>query len=126
MKRIITAIILLSVSVVFSFVSNHLIIKEINDFSALTKELTELSKSGNTADLSHKTEVITNKWKNSEWIFHTFATSEYVTEAEESIEMLSYLLNQGLEDEFKAKCAEAYNNVQTIRENEMITFENIF
>lgn len=126
MKRIIAAVLMLFLSVTFSFVSNHLIIKKINVFSALTKELVELSKSGNTADLMQKTQIVTDKWRSSEWIFHTFATSEYVTEAEESIEMLSSLLNQGLEDEFKARCAEAYNNIQTIKENEMISFENIF
>lgn len=126
MKRIIAAIALLSVSVTFSFVSNRFIIKKINDFSALSKELVELSKNGYSDELMQKTKIITEEWKNSEWVFHTLATSEYVTEAEESIEILYSLLNQGLEEEFKAKCAEAYNNIQTIKENETITFENIF
>ena len=39
----------------------------------------------------------------------------------------SYMpLLTSIEEEFKAKCAEAYNNIQTIKENETITFENIF
>ncbi len=126
MKRIITAIVLLSVSVVFSFVSNYLIIKKIDDFSASMNELVELSKTKNTVEIKKKTEMIINEWKNSEWIFHTFVTSEYATDAEKSIEMLSELLSQGLEDEFKFQCAEAYNNIHTIKETELITFENIF
>ena len=126
MKRVITAIILLSISVIFSFVSNYLISKKIDDISASMNELIELSKSKPSVDLKQQTEKISNEWKNSEWIFHAFVTSEYVAEAERSIEMLSYLSMQGLEDEFKSTCTQAYNDIHTIKETELVTFKNIF
>lgn len=124
MKRIITAIFLLSASVIFSFVSNYLIINKIDNISVSISELIQLSENKSSKELKQKAEIISEEWKKSEWIFHSFVTSEYITEAERSIEMLSYL--SGIEDEFKSKCIEAYDNIHTIKETEIISFENIF
>ncbi len=126
MKRVIAAIIMLLISVVFSFISNYIIIKESDSLTDSLNELMILAKNGTEIEIQNKIKSVNIEWNKNKWIFFSFSSSDDIAKTDTDIQMLSFLYEQKSENEFYETCMNIYNNISSINESEKLSFENIF
>ena len=108
------------------FISNFMIINKMNGISEKLRSLNEALPSITADELNKRTDEIISEWKNSEWIIHAFINADSVSETEKNLRMLGELAKNGLTDEFAVYCTDTLTQVESIRNSEKISKENIF
>lgn len=126
MKRLIAAIFLLAVSISSSLAAGALFRAETEKLSAAVTDVARAAESGSIEELEESTQALQRQWSTSEKLFHALLFREDAVEVGQSIEALRKAENRYGRAEIAILCASTLNLIESLRDSQKISPENVF
>lgn len=125
MKKLVTAAVLLAVAVTVAIWSGAVFSREMKALSSSIENLLEASESGDTEILEARLREVCDRWEKAGDILHALVMHDFVSELEQSINVLPNILKHGDMEEFRLKCIEALGQIENLVNAEKLSWENI-
>lgn len=125
MKRVAAALLLLASAIAVAAWSGYIFRKEMDKLSASLNELVDCSETCSDAELAEKTDMLLSQWNSSSRLLHSLVIHEGMDELELNITALPLIIEHSEREEFRLKCIEAINQIQSLTLAEKLSLENI-
>lgn len=125
MKRVVAAVVLLSLAVGLSLWAENTYEKYMSSFENDIENIISVCDSKTEDEIIKLTEQTAERWHKSDDLLHSLVVHEGMDDLEEIITSLPKIAKHSGKDELKTKCVEAVNIIRNLLESERVSIGNI-
>lgn len=125
MKRVVTAVALLSIAVITSVWANFIFESDMNALLQSLQSVLDSVESDSDEVLHQKTDELIALWNKSSGILYSLVMHQSINGIEENITALPLILKHSGREEFKSKCIESINQIKNLLNSEKLNLQNI-